>query len=93
MTTATSLAPHVDAARRVAFVIAEAERNLGLSETKLPLNDRMQAILSEGAMRPADISPSAYEIIYRLVQGGCGEAGDPDLQEKVRGARDDLGLL
>lgn len=90
MTTSVMLHPHVDAARRLAFIIAETERDLGLSETQLPLNDRLRAIIGEGAMRPADIRPDAYEMIYRLVQQDG--ADDPDLEWKVQGARDDLNL-
>jgi|tagenome__1003787_1003787.scaffolds.fasta_scaffold20578294_2 hypothetical protein len=86
----TSLAPHVDVARRVAFIIAEAENNLGLSQTRLPINARLHAILSEGAHRPADLSPVAYEMACRLLQTG---SDDPDLQSKIEGARDDLNLL
>jgi hypothetical protein len=36
--------PDIEAGRRVAFVIAKPEANLGLCETRLPVNDRLQTI-------------------------------------------------
>lgn len=68
MTVAASLDPQVDAARRVAFTVARAEADLGLTETRLPIEDRLQAILSEAALRPADISPTSYAVVYLLAQ-------------------------
>jgi hypothetical protein len=59
--------PDVEAGRRIAFVIAKAEANLGLCETRLPANDRLQAILDEAAMRPGELDPDVYGLIYQLL--------------------------
>jgi hypothetical protein len=91
MTDTIVLHPHVDVARRLAFIIAEAECGLGLTQTQLPLDDRLHAILSEGAMRPADISPDSYETIYLLSQESLRDGSD-DLGQKLKGAHDDLNL-
>lgn len=63
------MTPEKEDARRIAFTIAKAEAGLGLCETRLPAADRMQAILDEAAMRPADIDPGIYGMVYRLVHG------------------------
>jgi hypothetical protein len=63
------LSPEADHGRWVAFTIAKAEVRLGLSQTALPLNDRMHAILSEAAMRPSELDPDSYALVYLLLQG------------------------
>ena len=59
--------PEMERGRRVAFVIAKAEAHLGLNQTGLPLDDRLHATLSEAAMRPGELDPGSYAVLYQLL--------------------------
>jgi hypothetical protein len=67
MMTSAEMNPDIEAGRRIAFTIAKAEASLGLTQTALPADDRLHAILSEAAMRPGELDPQTYGLIYLLL--------------------------
>lgn len=76
------MSPDVQAARCIAFVIAKAESNLGLTQTKIPIDDRLHAILAEAAMRPADVDPAVYALVYMFAQSEQQNVGHPDIKKQ-----------
>lgn len=61
----------LDAARRIAFMLARAERRLGFpDDCRLSLNARIGNVL-EGAMeRPALVDADTYRVMYALLPRG-----------------------
>jgi hypothetical protein len=65
--------PEIDQTRRVAYVVARAATNLGLKETKLPLEDQLRAILDAASLRPSEVDPASYALVYLLHTGASHE--------------------
>lgn len=60
----------IEAGRRVAFVIAQAEASLGLAVPKgLPLAAHLEALLQAAMERPAAVKPGTYALAYHLLHG------------------------
>lgn len=57
--------PKIEEGRRIAFVIQQAERSLGISGIG-GLKDRLTAILEAAMLNPKSIEPGAYKIAYLL---------------------------
>jgi hypothetical protein len=55
----------LDTARRIALVLHEAERSLGVKHD-LPLDLRLNHILAGAMERPTKVTPAAYAIAYKL---------------------------
>jgi hypothetical protein len=55
----------LDTARRIALVLREAERSLGIMPN-LPLDLRLNHILAGAMERPTKVAPAAYAIAYKL---------------------------
>jgi hypothetical protein len=55
----------LDMARRIGFVLAQAELALGV-DSKLPLDLRLNHILQGGMEQPTKISCEAYGLAYQL---------------------------
>jgi hypothetical protein len=53
-------------ARFVAFAVARAESQLGLTVKGIPFMSRLKAILEAGMAEPAAIDPALYQMVWML---------------------------
>jgi hypothetical protein len=58
--------PEVQNARRVAWVMAQAEYSIGINSCDLPLSARLENILQESMVKPWAIDPQTFSILYKL---------------------------
>jgi hypothetical protein len=64
-----SLPSEVQTARLLAFMLSEAEHALGIQDAdKLPLDYRLEAVLSGAMENPAAVDEATYSIAYALSQ-------------------------
>lgn len=66
----SELHPQVEAARCIAFCLADAEHGLNIvSHPGLSLDDRLDHVLASAMHEPERISVEHYELLYRLRHG------------------------
>lgn len=70
--------PAVEEARRVAFLIGEAEHRLGINNDHLPLSARLQMVLQGAMDNPRAVDPGTFAVIYKLAAVPFSIEGGPE---------------